>query len=190
MPPTAERDAGPVRHLSPAPGLSVSGTRPEFQIQDPGFERRVRDSFTRQQVMSFLGAKLGDVGPGRAEIFLPYRPELSQQHGFFHGGIVGTIADSAAGYAGYTLMPHDASVLTVEYKLNLMAPADGGRLIARGRVIRPGKTLVITQADVFVEKDAEERHCAVLLQTLMCMHGRSDSTTRAASLTTHREPLV
>jgi len=158
----------------------VSDIRPDFQIQDPGFERRVRDSFARQRVMGFLGAELGEVGPGHALITLPYRPELSQQHGFFHGGIVGTIADSAAGYAGYTLMPHDASVLTVEYKLNLMAPADGDRLIARGRVIRPGKILVITQADVFVEKDGAERQCAVLLQTLMCMHQRPDTTTRAA----------
>lgn len=159
-------------------GMSESSTT--FQSRDPDFEQRVRDSFVRQQVMSFLGATLDDVAPGYTQISLPYRPELSQQHGFFHGGIVGTIADSAAGYAGYTLMAADASVLTVEYKLNLLAPADGDRLIARGRVIRPGKNLVITKADVFVSRNGAERQCAVLLQTLMCMHKRPDTATHAA----------
>ncbi len=151
-----------------------------FEPKDPNFEQRVRDSFARQKVMAFLGASLGEVAPGNCEVSLPYRPELSQQHGFFHGGIVGTIADSAAGYAGYTLMPTDASVLTVEYKLNLMAPAEGDRLVARGRVIRQGRILVITEADVFVFKDEQERHCGVLLQTLMCMHQRPDTADRAA----------
>lgn len=158
----------------------MSDTRTTFEAQDPNFEQRVRDSFARQQAMNLLGATLDDVAPGHARISLPYRPELSQQHGFFHGGIVGTIADSAAGYAGYTLMPFDASVLTIEYKLNLVAPADGDVLIARGRVIRPGKSLVITEADVFVQKHDKERQCAVLLQTLMCMHQRPDTTPQAA----------
>lgn len=157
----------------------MSDTRTTLQARDPDFEQRVRDSFARQKVMGFLGAALDDVAPGYARISLPYRPELSQQHGYFHGGIVGTIADSAAGYAGYTLMAADASVLTVEYKLNLMAPADGEHLEARGRVLRPGRNLMVTQADVFVHKEGGERQCAVLLQTLMCMHGRSDSGERA-----------
>jgi len=151
-----------------------------FQARDPDFEQRVRGSFARQQVMRFLGASLGDVAPGYCEIRLPYRPELSQQHGYFHGGIVGTIADSAAGYAGYTLMASDSSVLTVEYKLNLMAPADGELLTARGRVLRPGKNLVITQADVLVGKQGDEKQCGVLLQTLMCMHKRPDTAQGAA----------
>lgn len=149
-----------------------------FQPRDPEFEQRVRDSFSRQQVMSFLGASLGGVAPGFCEIRLPYRPELSQQHGYFHGGIVGTIADSAAGYAGYTLMASDSSVLTVEYKLNLMAPADGELLSARGKVLRPGRNLVVTQADVSVSKEGREKQCGVLLQTLMCLHKRSDSAKR------------
>lgn len=135
----------------------MSDARTTFEARDPDFEQRIRDSFARQQVMSFLGATLDHVAPGIAQISLPYRPELSQQHGFFHGGIVGTIGDSAAGYAGYTLMPADASVLTVEYKLNLMAPADGDRLIARGKVIRPGRNLVITEAEVFVSKEGREK---------------------------------
>lgn len=158
---------------------AMSEPRPVFEARDPDFERRVRDSFARQQVMQFLGATLDDVAPGSTQISLAYRPELSQQHGYFHGGIVGTIGDSAAGYAGYTLMPSDASVLTVEYKLNLVAPADGDRLIARGRVIRPGRNLVIAQADVFVLKEGEERHCGVLLQTLMCLHQRPDTAPQA-----------
>lgn len=153
----------------------MSNTRTTFTARDPAYEQRVRDSFARQQVMSFLGAALDDVAPGYTQISLPYRPELSQQHGYFHGGIVGTIADSAAGYAGYTLMAADSSVLTVEYKLNLMAPADGDVLIARGRVLRPGKNLVVTQADVFVDKQGAEKQCGVLLQTLMCLHKRSDT---------------
>lgn len=157
--------------------MSRSGA---FEAKDPDFEQRVRDSFARQQVMGFLGATLDDVAPGFAQISLLYREELSQQHGFFHGGIVGTIADSAAGYAGYTLMPRDASVLTVEYKLNLMAPADGDRLVARGRVIRPGRNLVVTEADIFALKADQERHCGVLLQTLMCMHKLPDTAPRAA----------
>lgn len=158
----------------------MNDTRATFTARDPDYQQRVRDSFARQQVMGFLGAELDDVAPGYTQISLPFRPELSQQHGYFHGGMVGTIADSAAGYAGYTLMAADASVLTVEYKLNLIAPADGERLIARGKVIRPGKNLVITQADVFVSRRGAERQCAVLLQTLMCMHQRPDTATQTA----------
>jgi uncharacterized protein (TIGR00369 family) len=161
----------------------MTHARPNFQIQDPDYERRIRESFARQQVMAFLGASLDEVAPGHTRISLPYRPELSQQHGFFHGGIVGTIADSAAGYAGYTLMPHDASVLTVEYKLSLMAPADGDVLTARARVIRPGRTLVFTEANVYVSRDGEEKQCAVLLQTLMCLHQRPDTAAPATQRT-------
>jgi len=151
-----------------------------FEARDPDFEQRVRSSYKRQQAMRFLGASLEDVEAGHCRITLPYRPELSQQHGFFHGGIVGTIADSAAGYAGYTLMAADDSVLTVEYKLNLMAPADGERLVVHGRVIRPGRTLMVTGADAWVEKDGRQKHCAVLLQTLMCMRSRPDHAPQAA----------
>lgn len=158
----------------------MSDTHTTFPARDPGFEQRVRGSFARQRVMAFLGATLDEVSPGLAQISLPYRPELSQQHGFFHGGVVGTIADSAAGYAGFSLMPADASVLTVEYKLNLIAPADGDKLIARGKVIRPGKSLVVTEADIFVAKGEEQRQCGVLLQTLMCMHDRPDTAPEVA----------
>ncbi len=124
--------------------------------------------------MQLLGAELSRIEPGLCEITLPFKDALCQQHGFFHGGVVGTIADSAGGYAGFSLMPEDASVLTVEYKLNLIAPADGDLLTARGRVVKPGRTLVVARADVTVRKDGRETLCATLLQTLMTMHGRND----------------
>ncbi|HQX07277.1 MAG TPA: PaaI family thioesterase, partial [Zoogloea sp.] len=96
------------------------------------------------------------------------------QHGFIHGGVVGMIADSAAGYAANTLTPADSSVLTVEYKLNLIAPADGERLVARGEVIRSGRTLIITKAEVFAIKAEQWTLCAVMQQTIMAMHGRKE----------------
>jgi len=145
-----------------------------FEAPDPYFADRVQASFGRQRIMELLGAGLARVEAGFCEIHLPFKDTLCQQHGFFHGGVIGTIADSAGGYAGFTLMPADASVLTVEYKLNLLAPADGDRLTARGRVIKPGRTLVVSQADVVVHKDGRETLCATLLQTLMTMHGRKD----------------
>ncbi len=143
---------------------------------DENFERRVRESFARQRVMAFIGATLERVERGLCEIHLPYAEDLSQQHGFIHGGIVGTIADSAAGYAGFSVMPAEASVLTVEYKLNLLAPASGEKLIARGTVVKSGRNLVITRADVGAVRDGEEKPCATLLQTLMVVHGRPDVT--------------
>ncbi|GAB4356304.1 MAG: PaaI family thioesterase [Gammaproteobacteria bacterium] len=146
----------------------------DFRAQDEHYETRVRESFARQKVMAFLGAEMTEVNPGACEIRLPYHEGLSQQHGFFHGGIVGTIADSAAGYAGYSLMPPDASVLTVEYKMNLLAPADGDLLIARGEVIKAGRNLVITKADVEVVKEQKSKPCATLLQTLMTAVNRPD----------------
>ena len=147
-----------------------------FEALNPAFAARVRASFARQRIMALLGAELTGIEPGYCEIQLPFKDELCQQHGFFHGGVIGTIADSAGGYAGFSLMPEDASVLTVEYKLNLVAPADGDRLTARGRVIKPGRTLVVSRADVTVHKNGRETLCATLLQTLMTMHGRRDET--------------
>ena len=123
--------------------------------------------------MAHLGAVLEKVEPGRVEISLAFRPELSQQHGFFHAGIISTIADSAGGYAGFTLFPAEAGVLTVEFKMNLMAAADGERAIAIGEVIRSGRTLTICRLDAFVEKGGKRSHCATGLQTLMSIVGRA-----------------
>lgn len=147
---------------------------PGFEPRNPAYADRVQSSFDRQQIMALLGAKLTRLAPGECEIQLAFKPELTQQHGYFHGGIIGTIADSAGGYAGFTLMPEESSVLTVEYKMNLLAPGDGELLIARGRVLKAGRTLVVSQVDAFVVKGGRETLCATLLQTLMTMHGRPD----------------
>ena len=153
---------------------NTTDAKVKVDTPNPAFAERVRQSFARQAFMDFLGAELSGVGPGSVEILLPYRPELSQQHGFFHGGVVGTIADNACGYASFTLAPADSSVLTVEYKLNLMSPAAGDAIIARGRVLRPGRTLVVAQADVFARRKGGEKHVATAIATLMLMAGMAD----------------
>lgn len=147
---------------------------PMFQPRDPAYAERVRASFSLQQAMTLIGAELAIVEPGYTEIHLPKRPEITQQHGFIHGGIVGMIADSAAGYAANTLTSDDASVLTVEYKINLIAPADGDRLVARGEVVKSGRTLIITRADVYAIKDEQWTLCAVMQQTIMAMQGKKE----------------
>lgn len=146
----------------------------QFQPADRDFAERVRASFGRQGIMSLIGARLVRVEPGEVQIELPFRPDLSQQHGFFHAGVTSTIADSAGGYAGFTLFPADASVLTVEFKINLLAPARGDRLVAIGKVIKPGRTLTICSLEVDVFEGERATPCAYGLQTLMCMQGRPD----------------
>jgi uncharacterized protein (TIGR00369 family) len=143
-----------------------------FVPADSDFEARTRASFARQGVMAHIGAELERVAPGEVQIGLPFRPELSQQHGFFHAGILATIADSAGGYAGFTLFPADAGVLTVEFKINLLAAADGERATAFGHVIRSGRTLTVCQLDVFVDKGSRHTHCATGVQTLIALVGR------------------
>ena len=153
----------------------MTGYQPPTLIpKDPDFEARVRDSFARQGIMELIGARLTRVEPGLVEIELPYRADLTQQHGFFHAGITSTIADSAGGYAAYSLMPAEASVLTTEFKINLLAPADGELLRARGRVVKPGRTLTVCEAEVFAVKDGVATPCAKLLETLMCLEGHLD----------------
>ncbi|WP_222120546.1 PaaI family thioesterase [Cereibacter sediminicola] len=124
--------------------------------------------------MELIRATLPLVEPGRTEIHLPHWDGIEQQHGFIHGGVVGMIADSAAGYAAMTLVPADASVLTVEYKMNLMAPADGHGLIARGEVVRAGRTLIVTRAEVVALRDGAEQACALMQQTIMVMRHRGE----------------
>ena len=144
------------------------------QPRNPDFEARVRGSFARQNAMGLIGARITRVEPGRVEIELPVREDLGQQHGFVHGGIVGMIADSAGGYAAFTLMPADASVLTVEYKVNMLAPAEGDLLIARGEVLKPGRSLSVVRADVWARRGDRETRVAAMQQTLMVMHGTPD----------------
>ena len=143
-------------------------------ISDRPFAERVRASFERQHAMQLIRATLPVVEHGRTEIHLPHWQGIEQQHGFVHGGVVGMIADSAAGYAAMTVVSPTASVLTVEYKMNLLAPADGEQLIARGQVIRPGRTLIVTKAEVFALKDGLESLCALMQQTIMVMHGKGE----------------
>jgi len=145
-----------------------------FELRDAEYQRRVRESFERQGLMQHLGAELVSLEPGGAVIRVPFRGELTQQHGYFHAGVTGAVADSACGYAAYTLMGAEDSVLTVEYKINLLAPADGEELVARARVVRSGKTLKVCMADVFVRKNGAENHCATVLATIMCMAGKAD----------------
>ncbi len=145
-----------------------------FTPKDPDFAKRIQNSFDAQGIMVHIGARLTSVAPGACEIELPYSEGVSQQHGFFHGGAVGTIADSAGGYAAFSLMDADDGILTVEYKLNLMAPASGELLIARGRVVRPGRTLTVSRAEVAVVKDGRETACAIMQQTLMRIVDRAD----------------
>ena len=155
----------------------ILAMRPEelsFRPDDPAFADRVRGSFGRQGLMATLGAELAEVRPGYCEIRLPFREALSQQHGFFHAGATGAIADSAGGYAALSLMSAGDSVLSVEYKLNLLAPARGELLVARGQVVRAGRTLTISRADVAVRRDGVETLCATMLQTLMRLTARSD----------------
>lgn len=141
---------------------------------DPNYEHRVRDSFSRQPACRLIGASITRVEPGVVEITLPYRDDLTQQHGYVHGGIIGMIADTAGGYAGYTLFPADSSVLTVEYKLNLMAPGEGELFVAVGRVIKPGRTLCVVHGEVHALKDGRQTLCAVMQQTLIVLAGRPD----------------
>ena len=146
-----------------------------FTPRDPDFAARVRDSFARQPAMAHIGASLVVVEPGRVEIELPHDARITQQHGFIHGGIVGMIADNACGYAAFSLFAADASPLSVEYKVNLLAPADGERLVARGEVVRSGRTLTVCQFTVTAHKGGAATVCALGTATIMALAGRSDT---------------
>jgi uncharacterized protein (TIGR00369 family) len=148
---------------------------PEFAPPDSGYDERVRASFARQGAMRLIGARLLALRPGYCAIELPYREDLTQQHGYVHAGVVATIVDSAGGYAGFTLFPGDSSVLTVEYKLNLLAPASGERLVAEGRVVKPGRTLAVTRGEVYAEAAGKRTLCALMQQTLIVLSGKPDA---------------
>lgn len=145
-----------------------------FTPKVANFEERVRASFDRQPFMQTIGASLARVAPGEAEIVMAVTPRLGQQHGFVHAGVVAALADTACGYAAFSLMPASAGVLTTEFKVNLLAPAAGERLVAVGRVVKPGRTLTVTQGEVFAEIGSERRLVALLTATLMAVEGRDD----------------
>jgi uncharacterized protein (TIGR00369 family) len=142
---------------------------------DTDYEARVRGSFARQGAMKLIGAELMELAPGYCAIALVPRPEVAQQHGYVHAGVVSAIVDAAGGYAGFTLFPAESSVLTVEFKVNLLAPAAGERLIAEGFVVKPGRTLVITRGEVHAERGGTRTLVALMQQTLIVLHGKPDA---------------
>jgi uncharacterized protein (TIGR00369 family) len=144
---------------------------PALAPQDPRFAARIRASFGRQKAMTLIGASLGAVEPGYVEVALRFRDDLTQQKGYVHGGILGMIADSACGYAAFSLMPADCSLVTVEYKINILNPAVGD-LVAKGQVVKPGRTLTVARAEVYA---ADGRHVAAMQQTLMMLPGVMDA---------------
>lgn len=144
------------------------------QPPNPDFKEAVRQSFGQQGAMALIRATLPVVEPGKAEIHIPHWDGVLQQHGFVHGGVVGMLADSAAGYAAMTLVPADANVLSVEYKLNFVAPAKGDDIIARGRVLRSGRTLIVAAAEVFGVENGRETLCAIMQQTIIVLQERKE----------------
>jgi uncharacterized protein (TIGR00369 family) len=141
--------------------------------KDPNFAHRVRSSFARQQTMATLGVTIARLAPGEVELAMAYEPAYTQQHGFIHAGIIATALDTACGYAAFSLMPADAAVLTVEFKTNLLAPAKGDRFVFRARVVKPGRTLTVCDAQAFAfEGGADERLVATMTGTLMALFER------------------
>jgi uncharacterized protein (TIGR00369 family) len=134
---------------------------------NPAYVEEIRQSFAKQTVMALIGAELTIVEPGVIEITLPYRTDLTQQHGYVHAGIVTTIADSACGYAAYTLMPRGSDVLAVEFKVNLMRPAKGETFVARAEVMKSGRTLSVVRADVHAVSGAQRELVAIMQGTMM-----------------------
>jgi uncharacterized protein (TIGR00369 family) len=145
---------------------------PTFHPSDPAYEARVRASFARQGLLRTISASLERVIPGQVEISLTPSSPVSQQHGFVHAGALAAIADSAAGYAALSVMPPGAGVLTTEFKINLLAPAGGERILARGLVIKAGRTLTFAQTEVFSETAGQRKLVAFLTATLMAIEGR------------------
>jgi uncharacterized protein (TIGR00369 family) len=146
----------------------------QHEQASPEVQARIRASFDRQGLMRHLGARIAHIAPGRVHIELPSRPEVTQQNGYFHAGATSAIADTAGGYAAFTLFPEDTSVLTVEYKINLLAPAIGPRMEAVGTVLKPGRTLTVCQLQVFGVKDGQKSLVATGQQTLICVNARPE----------------
>ena len=140
---------------------------------NPSFIEDVERSFAQQPIMDLIGARLSLVEPGVVEITLPYRTDMTQQHGYLHAGVVTTIADSACGYAAYSLMPLGSEVLSVEFKVNLLRPAQGETFVARAEVIKAGRTLTVVRADVFgIAGNADRELVATMQSTMICLHKR------------------
>ena len=145
------------------------------QALNPEYDKVVTDSFARQPFMQTIGATLSTLEPGICEISMDKDKSLTQQHGFIHGGLVAAVADSAAGYAAYSLFPADSTVLTVDYNVKFLRPANGSKIRARAEVVKPGRSLYVVKADVYVEDTETERHCLTGLFTMMCLNGKPDA---------------
>ncbi len=138
-----------------------------WEARDPDYERVIRETFAAQRAMAFIGARLETVQPGDVGIVLPCRPVLSQQHGVLHGGVVGMIVDGACAFAAATLFPPRTTGFSSEYKINFLAPAQGDRLVARGRVVRPGRTLTVAMAEAYAVREGEEHLAATALGSVL-----------------------
>ncbi len=143
-----------------------------FKPADPAFEQRVRNSFGRQRVMRLLGATMERVAPGEVDIRLPFREDLVQQHGFLHAGVMTTVADSACGYSALSLMAPGEAVLTTEFKVNLLAPGSGEAVVARARVVKAGRTLTVSMAEVFALQGGREKLVLLMTASNMALRDR------------------
>ena len=146
---------------------------PNFEPRNSDFDTRVRESFNRQKVMRTMGITIAELAPGRIVLEMAHDDALTQQHGFLHAGIVSTALDSACGYAGFSLMPPEAAVLTAEFKIKLLNPADGERFRFVAEVVKPGRTLTVCEARAYAMKGEDEKLVATMTATLMAMVGRT-----------------
>ena len=144
----------------------------KFNPKNPDFEQCVVDSFNRQNAMKTVGASLTRIEPGEVVIGFPFDPGLTQQHGFIHAGIVSTVLDSACGYAAFSLMPVDAAVLTIEFKINLLSPAQGERFEAIGKVKKPGRNITVTEGEIYAYQGDSKKLVASMVGTMMAVFDR------------------
>ena len=162
------------------PGASLREGVARFEPRNPAWEKKSREIFERQSFMRMIGARIAVLAPGICDLDLPYRDDLCQQNVFLHGGVITSIADTSCGIASSTLLSPEAGILSVEFKYNMMAPAAGERFIARGRVVRPGRTLTIAESAVFAVKDGKETEIGRMLATMMFLEGRGGMQGAAA----------
>jgi uncharacterized protein (TIGR00369 family) len=140
----------------------------DFRVSNPDFIETVKKSFSKQGLMRYLGATIDVIEPGYVSISMPYSDDLTQQHDYYHAGSLTSIVDSACGYAAYTLMPPNTEVLTIEFKVNFVSPAIGDRVVAHGRVVKPGSTVTVCQGEVIAIQDGREKVCAIMQATMLC----------------------
>jgi uncharacterized protein (TIGR00369 family) len=144
----------------------------KFEPLDVGYEEKVRESFNRQEIMQTVNAAIRAIRPCQVELEFPYQSSLTQQHGFIHAGIVATVLDSACGYAAFSLMPKNAAVLTIEFKVNLLSPAKGDLFRAVGKVKKPGRNITVSEGDLFAYVDGEQKLMAAMISTIMLVYDR------------------